>query len=255
MEFINFIDKLNQYSSLIGAVAALFAALIALYLGDWKSRLRRPKLKLSFKEDKQYPFYQTLAFETFDVSIDIHGQLIDIVRPGFNARVQIENTGKKTARNVEAKIEKIEFVKNAKEISPTRYYHPTTVKWSGEKDWTPVDIVPNSHYFLDLFWSRNETISEIISFNETRLKSYGISFETEELRKIIEDDVRPTQEIYWNVWVNNSYPRGLPVRYDIQGGICIHFVVNAENCSPLSFKAIVRWTYDTWNSPDIKIKI
>jgi len=238
---------------LIGAVAALFAALIALYLGDWKSRLGKPKLKLFFKEDKEYPFCHKIAFEPFEPPLDINGQLTGISRPGFNARVKIENKGKKTARKVEAKIEKIEFFKNGERISPTRYYHPTPVKWSGQKDWAPVDIVPNSHFFLDLFWSQNESTSEIFSFNEAKFKSYGILLEAENLKKIIEDAIRPTQEIYWNVWVDNSFPRGLPVRYDIQGDICLHFVVNADNCSPLRFKAIVNWTYDTWDSPNIKI--
>ena len=39
---------LNKYASLISAFGALFAALVALYLGDWKNMLKRPKLQLSF---------------------------------------------------------------------------------------------------------------------------------------------------------------------------------------------------------------
>lgn len=248
------IKILNEYSSLLSAAAAFFAAIIALYLGDWKSKLEKPRLKLTFNETKKYPFFQTLAFETFGVPVDINGQVTDISRPGFNARVMIENKGKKTAKHVEAKIEKIEFYRNNRKISSTRHYHPTTVKWSGEKDWAPVDIVPDSHFFLDLFWAKNEKTSEILSFNEFRFNSYGIELKRELLKDIIDNDISPTQEIYWNVWVDNSYDRGLPRRYNIQGEIYIYFVVNADNCSPLRFKAIIEWTHDSWNSPNIKIQ-
>jgi hypothetical protein len=82
---------LNSYASLISAFGALFAALIALYLGDWKNRLQRPKLQLSFKENKEYPYFHTLSFEPFGTPIDIHGQITDIYCPGFNARVKIVN--------------------------------------------------------------------------------------------------------------------------------------------------------------------
>lgn len=246
---------LNNYASLISAFGALFAALIALYLGDWKNRLQRPKLQLSFKENKEYPYFHTLSFEPFGTPIDIHGQITDIYRPGFNARVKIVNNGKTTAKNVEAKIEKIEFFKNNITISPTRFYHPTTIKWSGEKDWEPVDIVPESHFFLDLFWSKNETSSEIYSFNEARIKHYGIDLRSELLKEIIDKDIQPSQEIYWNVWVDNSYERGLPRKYDIQGDIYIYFIVNSENCAPIRFEAIVTWSFDIWNSPDIKIRM
>ena len=68
-------------------------------------------------------------------------------------------------------------------------------------------------------------------------------------------DIQPSQEIYWNVWVDNSYERGLPRKYDIQGDICIYFIVNAENCAPIKFVAMVTWAFVTWNSPDIKIRM
>ena len=252
------IDILDKYKSLIAAITAfstLLAVLVALYLGDWKARLEKPRLKLSYVENKEYPYFHTLAFEPFGIPVDIHGQITDIYRPGFNARVKVVNTGKTTAKNVEAKIEKIEFYRNNSTIAPTRYYHPTTVKWSGEREWDPVDIVPESHFFLDLFWSKSETTSEIFSFNDTRIRHSGISLRSDLLKEIIENDIQPTQEIYWNVWVDNSYERGLPRKYNIQGDIVIYFVVNAANCDPLRFEAIVKWTADTWNCPDIKIRM
>ncbi len=251
---IKFIKILNEYSSLLSAVAALLAALIALYLGDWKSRIEKPRLKLTFEETKTYPFFQTIAYENFGIQLDINGVLTDILRPGFNARVMIENKGKRTAKRVEAKIEKIEFYKGSKKISATRYYHPTTIKWSGEKDWSPVDIVPKSHFFLDLFWAKNEQRSEIMSFNIKRYHINGIELNEDLLEEIICKDIRTTQEIYWNVWVDNSYNRGLPRKYDIEGEIHIYIVVNADNCAPVAFEAIVDWTYDSWNKPNIKIR-
>lgn len=245
---------MNEYSALLSAVAALFAALIALYLGDWKSRMEKPILKLHFEETKNYPFFQTIAYEDFGTQLDINGVLADILRPGFNARIMIENKGKRTAKRVEAKIEKIEFFREKKKISSTRYYHPTTIKWSGEKDWSPVDIVPNSHFFLDLFWAKNETISEIISFNESRCSINGIKLDPKLLRDIITNEIQPTQEIFWNVWVDNSYDRGLPRKYNIEGELHLYTIVNADNCAPVAFKAIVEWSYDNWNKPNITIQ-
>lgn len=252
--FLKWLKILNEYSSFFSAVTALFAALIALYLGDWKSRMEKPRLKINFEETKTYPFFQTIAYENFGYQLDINGVLAEILRPGFNARVMIENKGKRTAKRVEAKIEKIQFFNEKEEISSSRHYHPTTIKWSGEKDWSPVDIVPNSHFFLDLFWAKNETSSEIISFNESRYRINGIELDNELLKDIVTNEIQPTQEIYWNVWVDNSYDRGLPRKYNVQGEIHIYIVVNADNCSPVTFKAIVDWTYDSWNKPNIRIQ-
>ncbi len=245
---------LNNYASLISASVALFAALVALYLGDWRQRLNKPKLKISFNENKKYPYFQTLNFQAFKLPINIDGQITDLYCPGFNARLRVDNTGKSTAKNVQAKVEKIEFYENGNKIAPTRHYHPTTVKWSGEREWKPVDIVPNSHFFLDVFYAKNETSTEIFNFNNTKLKHYNINLQDELLKEIIEQDLQPSEEVYWNVWVDNSYDRGLPSKYSIQGEIIIYFIINADNCSPIKFESIVNWSFMNWNQPQLRIR-
>ena len=75
------------------------------------------------------------------------------------------------------------------------------------------------------------------------------------MKEIIDKDIQSSQEIYWNVWVDNSYERGLPKKYDIQGDIYIYFIVNAENCAPIKFESIIKWNFDTWNFPDIKVRM
>jgi hypothetical protein len=209
-------------------------------------------LELGFKEKKHYPFFHELAFEPFEGYIELHGQKIPIFRPGFNARVQIFNRGKSTAKKVQARIEKIDLVKGDKKIR--RHYHPTTVKWSGEEDWNPIDIPPKSSFFLDVFWANNETSLEIISFNSERYNNRDLWIKEELLEKHVKQKIIPPEQIYWNVWVKNPLFRGIPESYDFQGTINIYFIINGDNCNPLKFQAIVDWKFETWNKPAIKIK-
>lgn len=242
---------LNEYATLISAVMIFLTILVALYLGDWKERLRRPKLKLCFNENKEYPYFQTLAFERFGQPIEFAGQTIYIFRPGFNARLKVINTGKSTAKNVQARVEKIELYKGNNKTAPTRHYHPTIVKWSGEPNWGFVDIFPKSHFFLDVFWAKNETSSEIFSFNDTR---YRHRIKEELLREIIKQDINPSEEVYWNVWIDTSFERGIPIKYHFEGNIVIYFIIDAENCDPLRFEALVNWSSENWNQPTIRIR-
>jgi hypothetical protein len=151
-------------------------------------------------------------------------------------------------------IEKIELLGKRHSVESVRYYHPTAVKWSGERDWRNVDIVPDSHFFLDLFWVKNETTEAVIDFNRLRIRHYGIRLEESLLREIIEQEVRPTGEVYWNVWVDTSYPRGLPNKYDFEGSIRAFFVVNGDNCKPLTFVASISWCPHKWNEPSITVR-
>jgi len=260
-EFISFsaetfwwlLKNMDKHASLLSAIGALTAAFVALYLGDWKARLERPKLKLTFKNAGKYPYFHNLSFGSYDSPINLDGQSFSLQCPGFNSRVRIDNNGKTTAREVQAKIEKIKFTDlNGKKLADS-FYHPTTVKWSGEKDWRTVDIVPDSHYFLDLFWSKNETTSEIYKFNKEKMEKYNVIINHEVLTDIIDSDICPSNEIYWNVWVDNSWDRGIPKKNDIQGKIIIYFIVNASNCKPIRFTAFINWNFKNWNRPEIYI--
>lgn len=252
---IKWIKVLNNYADLIGAAASLSAVLAALYLGSWRDIRRKPRIKLFFNENKSYPYFHKLSFGSFDKSIDFEGHKIDILIPGFNARIKVANKGKSTARNVQARIEKIEFKKHNEISAPTTYYHPTKVKWSGESTWNPIDIVPQSHFFLDIFHAINLTSDEIAAFNEQELKKQKIDLDFDLLKDIVKEDVKPDEEAYWNVWVDSPHSRGVPSRYYFQGDIIIYFVINSENCDPLKFEALIAWTLKDWNDPNIKIRI
>lgn len=184
-------NTLIKYAPLLTAFATLFAALVALYLGSWRDILRKPKLKLYFSEKKEKPYFHKLAFGEFPEPIDFVGQFIYFSKPGFNARVKIYNKGKTTAKNVLARVEKINL-KNSK-IDSEEVYHPTTVKWSGENQWGSVDIVPKSHFFLDVFWSKNENSDEIIDFN---YKKYRQVVDRDMVASILNDSIIPSEEIY-----------------------------------------------------------
>lgn len=241
---------LKEYYSLVLILVSSFSALLSLYLGVLKEWLRRPKLKLYFDEKKQYPYFHKLPFEKFDQPIDFGGQEIYLFRPGFNARVKVFNIGKSTAKNVQARIEKIVLYKENGKTS-VQYYHPTVIKWSGEPNWNSVDIISKSHFFLDLFWAKNETSEEICSFNN---EIYNNVIDKNILEVITKNNIFPSEEIYWNVWVDTSFNRGIPEGYDFEGKVVVHIIIKGENCDPLKFEAIINWYFDGWNQPDIKIK-
>jgi hypothetical protein len=250
-KFLSLIKFLKEYAESIVAIATLFTALVALYLGDFKARIRKPRLKLYFREKKEQPYFHKLSSGGYRQPIDLIGQIIYILKPVFTARVKIYNKGKSTALRVQAKIIKIEFKESDSNSVYEKIYHPTTVKWSGERDWNPVDIVPKSHFFLDLFWSKNETSSEVINFN---YKKYREEFDKDILTDIVQNDINPSDEVYWNVWVDTSYDRGIAPKHNFQGEITIYFIVNGENCDPLKFEALINWSFETWNQPEIKIR-
>jgi len=247
---VEWIKTLNQYASLLSAAAtflsALVAALIALYLGYWREKSRRPKLILRFSESGGEPYFKhDLSFREKEVIFC--EQQLKIHFPGFNASVQIYNAGKLTAKNVHARVDKVELYSTDR--TRTIYYHPTRIKWSGEIDWNPVDIISKSHFFLDLFAVINSTSSELLDFNS---KIYSMEIEKGDLEYIINDQ-KIQEDIYWYLWVKNPLVRGIPVKYYHEGDIIVYFTVAGENCEPLKFEAKIKWTPKKWKQPNIRI--
>lgn len=236
---------------MISAVLTLAAILVSLYLSSWKAKIEQPKLKLFFNTNLKYPYFQELAFEAYQMaSINFDGVDLDLYRPGFNLRVKIKNEGKTTAKKVQARVEKIVFFDTHGKLTNVNYYHPTTIKWSGERDWNAVDIMPHSHFFLDTFWIKNETTSYVVDFNH-KMHS-GIKRDV--LETIIKTKINPSNDIYWNIWVDNSYDRGIPVKFWTQGKILIYFIIIAENCKAIRFEADIIWSFENWNTPQIEIR-
>ena len=100
-------DKAN----LLTAFAMLISVLVALYFGEWKEKLEKPILSFSFNMEEE-PFMRKLSLGRYKPILRYGGYPVDIVKPGFNVRVKIENNGYMTAKNVQARILKIEFYKN-----------------------------------------------------------------------------------------------------------------------------------------------
>ena len=238
------------YATALAAVGSLSAALIALYLGDFKKRFEKPVLKLSFKSNNEYPYFQKLAFNPY-LPVRFAGNDFQISTPGINVRLKVNNYGKSTAKKVQARVDKICFKNpNTGEVF-TRYYHPTVIKWSGNKNWQSVDIVPNSHFFLDIFLVKNETAQEIFWFNNKKSAGYGMD-ETI-LKDIIRDRFLPSEDIFWSLWVDTSYLRGIPEKYFFDGDIIVYFTINAENANPINFEFHISWHHEKWDCPSINI--
>lgn len=236
---------------IVAAAASLISAFVALYLGYFKERWRRPILELGFKETSKEPFWHRLSFDAYNYSVPYQEGFL-LYRSGVNVRVKVKNTGEITAKKVQARIEKIEITDNANETK-SFYYHPTAIKWSGEKTWNAVDIVHGSHFFLDLFYSINETVEEVISWNYNIQRSRGSDIDKSILDEVVRKGLNPPKIIHWNVWVQEPENRGLRRLYIEEGNIKAHFILNAENCEPLRFIANIRWNRDNWANPQIQI--
>jgi hypothetical protein len=250
------IAKLNYYSPLLSAITgifAVFAALTALYLGHWRNILRRPKLKVYYDNKDKKHYLQKLAFEAYRKKINFGGAMIQIFRPGVNLRFKVINNGKQTAKNVRVRVEQLDLFNKNRE-KKTSYYHPTVSKWSGEIDWGSVDIAPQSHFFMDVFWVKNETIDEIFKFNNELYNKHGIEIKEEILKSIIETKIETMNKIYWNVWVDTSYERGIPSGYIFEGKIIIHFNISSDNCEPVNLKTKIEWSKLKWDNPSVKFE-
>ncbi|MFC1816269.1 hypothetical protein ACFL0M_10080, partial [Thermodesulfobacteriota bacterium] len=104
------------------------------------------------------------------------------------------------------------------------------------------NIIGESYFFLDLFYAINETKEEIINFNQ--------KFGADKIKELV-DYFQRSNEIYWNVWIDFSYARGVREKYDYEGHIELIFLVSSENSNQLRFKAEIEWEKHTWNCPAI----
>ena len=240
-------DVAKEYAETASAIGTLSASLIALYLGSWRTWFQRPRLRVHFREKHTPAYFRCLGYDPTHIKFVNEDRSLAV--PGFNARVKICNGGKTTATGVRARVEKIVFV-DAQKGPEEILYHPTAVKWSGERDCNAVDISPHSHFFLDVIWSKSERLGDVVSFNRDRYPDMPGAL----LQEIVENDMRPSGEVFWNVWADFSYDRGIPTRYDRDGEFTIYFIVDAANASPIRFEAVGHWTSGKYDSPTIRIR-
>jgi hypothetical protein len=234
------------------AFAGIFSGLVALFLtflDKIQKWIKRPKLMLCFDETGKEPYVKNLAFNPYYPIIELDGSSIEIFLPMLNSRLKIRNYGKSTAKNVQVRIEKIELIKDG-QIDKTIHYHPTKIKWSGEFHWNPVDIVGDSHFFLDLFY----TINANKKFVENYLYNfYDKQLSMEQIQFSI-NKVQIPDNIYWNLWVEQPKDRGIFEQYNDEGDIRLYFVINGENVPSLKFTVEIHWTKEKWDQPKIAVK-
>jgi len=240
---------ISPFATLLSALAALF---VALYLGILREKIRKPRLKLYFLGNGQYPYFFRLSFGHLKDSIRLStGDTIELLVSGFSARVKVKNIGKTTAKEIQARIEKIEFIDPER---PTTFYHPTAVKWSGEQAIGTVDIVSGSHFFLDIFFAINTTAAEMARFNIEEMAKNDVVMTEERVMRIFKEEVQVTEEVFWNVWVKDPHVRGIPAKFKYEGNFVISYVVNGANCEPIKFNVLVDWRANSWNNPTIRIE-
>lgn len=208
------------------------------------SFFKRPRLKSLFNQNEEEYFHNVLLNPIEEINDPISNTDFIIRQPGFNSRVAIWNKGGTTARRVQVRLVDINLYNKEKKFIKRVVYHPTIVKWSGEKEYIPVEIPPNSKFFLDLFYAVNETSDEIFRYH----KELGDNT----LQRII-GNTDYSNDIYWNVWIDASYPRGVSMKNVIEGHFELRFIIYAENCHPQEFKVFIDWDKKGWNRPTIKL--
>ena len=167
-----------------------------------------------------------------------------IRQPGFNSRVAIWNEGKSTAKNVQVKLVDINIYNKDIKFVKRKVYHPSLVKWSGEKTYGQIDIPRDSKFFLDLFYSVNETNEEVLKYHNELGKST--------LNRIV-GNIEYSKDIYWNVWIDATYPSGVSPKNIIEGRFELNFIIYGENFKPSQFKFLIDWDRKTWNKPKINL--
>ncbi|NQT55701.1 MAG: hypothetical protein HQ551_05695 [Desulfobacteraceae bacterium] len=236
-----------KHKELIDSPGSYFIGICALVVGFAPRIISydlRPILDVDFDPAKR-EFKHNMLFGILEEVCDpITHEEYRIYRPAFNSRVCIRNNGINPARKAQARIERLKIFDKNRNLVEEVLYHPSTIKWSGEKDYLPVDIMGKSYYFLDLFLVINETKEEIINFNK-RLGKETIKEKTE--------DAEYSNEIYWNVWIDLSYPRGVRDKYKWEGHFELTFLVFSENSNQLKFKASIDWEKEKWNNPSIDV--
>lgn len=235
---------LNRWLTIAGSYFIGICALIVGFSNRIISYIRKPILKIFFNPDNKEYQHNMLFGILVKIRDPITKKEYRISRPGFNSRVCIQNVGIDPARKAQARIESIKIYNKKRELVEEAIYHPSVIKWSGEKGYTPVDIMGESFFFLDLFYAINETREEIVNFNQ-RLGN-------ETITELI-NDFEYSNEIYWNVWIDFSYPRGVREKYDKEGHFELIFIVSSENSNQLRFKAEAEWKKETWNRPIITV--
>lgn len=231
------------------------AVLVALFLGLRENIIKllyKPNLKLYFEDGKE-PYCHKISFEEFETEMEFFDHKFYFQRPGFNSRIKIANEGKTTAKNVQVYVERVELYDLQNNlIEPAIHYHPTKIKWSGEMNWSPVNIISESYFLLDVFWCRNETLEEIVEFN------YYVTCKEEIEKDIITEfltDAYYSNNVFWNIWVESPDRRGIPQIFQHEGVIDIFFIINAQNTPVLKFKANIKWSETNWDRPEIKFYI
>jgi hypothetical protein len=223
-----------------------FVGLVAFLIG-FKDQilnfLRGPRLDMLFDQHEEGYYHQLLHNPLEEIHDPVTNTRYIIRQPGFNSRVIITNKGKTTARKVEARLVDIIIYDNKKEFVKREVYHPSLIKWSGEKEYHPVDIPRESKFFLDLFYAVSETREDILRYHGELGEST--------LQRIL-GDTKYSGDVFWNAWIDTSYPRGIPPKYTVEGHFELNFIVYAENCKPHKFAVSVDWDKQKWNRPDIK---
>jgi hypothetical protein len=187
----------------IGSVA-LFVGLKDIIFNFFK----RPRIKPLFKQHEEEYCHKILFNPLEEIGDPLTGIKYIIRQPGFNSRVAIWNEGKSTAKSVQVRLMDIDIYNKELKFVKRKVYHPSLVKWSGERTYGSIDIPRDSKFYLDLFYSINESNEEVLKYHS----ELGANI----LNRVV-GNTEYSNDIYWNVWIDATYPRGVFQKEIVEG--------------------------------------
>ncbi len=189
-------DFITAWGTLAAVVAALGIAIAPRVVGFWN----RPVLALSFSNGGRHRRFAASGVD----------QTTGLLKAGLYYRLAVTNTGKSTARHVQARL-----VERVVADRPAEFFDPVNLHWVGTRSVRAealVDIPPQQTEFVDVCVFR-------------WVQRIG----PEELRY----PPRPKQGFTFDIYCQDSTPRGLATSLPPRGDI-LRVAVLAENASTVS---------------------
>lgn len=140
---MSYSDFVIIFTTLFLGVCALFVPYLAENL---KRKMFRPKIRLNFDNIPPYSHKTTHQPK---------GE--EIPAPIYYFRLEIENYGKSTAKQIEVTLENIWIYNSAEKPIKIQNFFPINLRWVMEKEITMININPNRKRFVDIghIWKKD----------------------------------------------------------------------------------------------------
>ncbi len=189
----------------IGTISAVVVALLVSFYSGIRKKILEPKLTIEFDNKIPYCRHSPIVNEVI-----INETAHESRNPeGYFFRIRVRNTGKSTAKKVEAKLVRILNIDTKEEATD---YDPTHIVWVGYGNDNAIDIPRGLYEYANVCFVKDNANNLFISTTETSLR--GIALVRERLDCILHIVVLGTNtntvERYYKLHVGS----GFLIKYD-----------------------------------------